>query len=399
MTMLEDDLREMFGARVQAPLSPIDPAGSAITRGRATRLRRRMFGAGIAAFTLAVMVTGLAVIKGIWAPGPGGESRVTFEALYGTGSGGNPAPERPMPVIDMPVDVHQGTALWTADGRRMVLPGVEQVIEVIRVPAGWLYSDDIQLRLLTVGGQTMPLRDNISAWTVSDDGASVASLSTESTLAVQPSAGGGEPKATAIPLGTKPSGFDGARVIVGGQGFGTDTWEPGEQTYAADNTPELLAVYTAVGKQAVGIMRDESKTCLVDLVAKSKGWLFGSRLGCADLLANAAEAGTASNRAARSPDGRWLAVPSQTGVHLIDIEASRRAVDTSVMVDGPPVFGYSCVSSANAPAVWSDTATVLTISSANGVVACNINGSRYAVALPAGVSDGWALVRRYGVNG
>lgn len=397
MTMLEDDLREMFGARVQAPLSPIDPAGSAITRGRNTRLRRRLLGGGVAAFILTVMITGLAVIKGIMEPGPGRDGQVTFEALYGGGD--DPAPERPMPVMDMPVDVHQGTAVWTTDGRRMVLPGVEQVIEVIRVPAGWLYSDDIQLRLLTTGGQTMPLRDNISAWTVSDDGASVASLSTESTLAVQPSIGGGQTKATPIPLGTKPYGFDGSRVVVGGEGFGIDTWEPGEQIYAADNTPELLAVYTAAGKQAVGIMRDGSKTCLVDLAAKSKGWLLGTRLGCADLLAAAAEAGTASNRAARSPDGRWLAVPSQTGVHLIDLEASRKAVQTSEMVDGPPVFGYSCVSSANAPAVWSDTATVLTITSANGVVACNMNGSRFAVALPAGVSDGWGLVRQYGVTG
>ena len=73
-------------------------------------------------------------------------------------------------------------------------------------------------------------------------------------------------------------------------------------------------------------------------------------------------------------------------------------IKKSEMQDGPPVFGFSCVSSPDAPAVWSDTATVLTISSANGVVACGMNGSRYAVALPAGVSDGWDLVRRYGVT-
>jgi hypothetical protein len=86
-------------------------------------------------------------------------------------------------------------------------------------------------------------------------------------------------------------------------------------------------------------------------------------------------------------------------VHLIDIEASRRPNETSVMPDGPPVWGPSCVSSPDAPAVWSNTTTVLTISSANGVVACNIDGERFAVALPAGVSDGWELVRRYGVAG
>jgi hypothetical protein len=399
MTKLEDELREMFGARVQAPLAPADPAGAAVARGRARRLRRRLLASGIAGVTLTVMVAGLAVIKGFWAPDqPGGGDRVTFEALYGPGAGGNPPADRPMPIIDMPMDVHQGTALWTADGRRIILPGVEQVVEVIRVPQGWLYSDDIQLRLLTVGGQTVPVRENVAGWTVSDDGTQVASVSIDSTLTVQPS-GGGAAKATPVPAGTMPAGFDGPRVVVGREGYGADTWEPGDQAYAEGGQEELAAVYTAAGKPAVGVVRDASKTCLVELSAQTKGWLVGTRLGCADLLNKAASAGQGLNRASRSPDGRWLAVPTPTGVHLIDIEASRRAIASSVMLDGPPVFGYSCVSSPDAPAVWADSATVLTISSANGVVACNINGSRFAVALPAGVSDGWALVRRYGVSG
>jgi len=399
MTKLEDELREMFGARVHAPLAPADPAGTAIARGRVRRLRRKLLLGGIGAVTLAAMIAGLATIKGFWAPDqPGGDGRVTFETLYGTAAGGNPPADRPMPVIDMPVDVQQGTALWTADGRRMVLPGVEQVIEVVRVPQGWLYSDDIQLRLLTVGGQTVPVRENVSGWTVSDDGTRVASVSVNSTLAVQPAAAGNA-QATPVPEGTRPAGFDGPRVVLGREGYGADTWEPGDKAYEAGGQEELAAVYTAAGKQAVGVVRDGSKTCLVELSGKAKGWLVGTRLGCADLLNNAAHAGQGLNRASRSPDGRWLAVPSPTGVHIIDIEASRRAVESSVMLDGPPVFGYSCVSSPDAPAVWADSATVLTISSANGVVACNINGSRFAVALPAGVSDGWALVRRYGVTG
>lgn len=401
MTMLEDDLREMFGARVQAPLAPIDPAGSAIARGRVRRTRRRLLASGVAACTLAAMVAGLAVIKSFWAPG--GADRVTFEALYGAGSGGNPPAERPLRVIDLPVDIHQGTALWTADGQRLVLPGVEQVIEVIRVPQGWLYSDDIRLRLLTTGGQTVSVRDNVSAWTVSDDGASVASVSPDLTLEVQPSAGGGETRATPIPAGTRPSGFDGSRVVLNREGSGADSWEPTGTPYVEASQPELVAVYTAGSKQAVGVVRNGKTTCLVDLVAKTKGWLLGTRLGCADLLNYAAQAGSSSGRAARSPDGRWLAVPSPTGVHLIDIEASRKAVETSVMLDGPPVFRSTCVSSPDAPAVWSDAATdaatVLTISSANGVVACDIDGKRFAVAMPAGVPDGWDLVRRFGVSG
>jgi len=358
-----------------------------------------MLASGVAACTLAAMVAGLAVIKGFWAPDlPGGDGRVTFEALYGAGSGSHALADSPLPTIELPIDVHQGTALWTADGRRLVLPGVEKVIEVIRVPQGWLYSDDIRLRLLTIGGQTVSVRDNVSSWAVSDDGASVASVSTDSTLAVQAASGGGDIKATAVPEGSQPSGFDGLRVVLGREGYGIDTWAPGDKPYAAEGQPELVAVYTAGSKQAVGVVRDGSNTCLVDLVARSKGWLLGTRLGCADLLNYAAQAGSGPGRAARSPDGRWLAVPSPTGVHLIDIEASRSAVQTSVMLDGPPVFGFSCVSSPDAPAVWSDTATVVTISSANGVVACDINGARYAVALPTGVSEAWDLVRQYGVT-
>jgi hypothetical protein len=398
MTMLEDDLREMFSARAQAPLAPIDPAGSAIASGRVRRLRRRLLVSGIAACTLASMVGGLVVMKGFWAHDrPGGGNEYSFEALYGPGSASEATQKKSMDVIAMPIDIHQGTALWTADGRRLVLPGVEQVIEVIRVPAGWLYSDDFQLRLLTTGGQPVSLRENVSAWTVSDDGASVAGVSADSTLAVLPSTGG-DAKVTAMPAGWQPSGFDGARVVLSREGYGSDSWEPGEAVYVEQGQPELVAVYTAGSKQAVGIVLVGSKTCLVDLVARTKGWIVSTSLGCADLLNNAVQAGQGAGRAARSPDGRWLAVPSPTGVHLVDIEASRLALERSLTLDGLLVFAYSCVSSPGAPAVWSDAATVLTVTNTNGVVACKIDGSRYSVALPEGVSDGWDLVRRYGVT-
>ncbi|HEX6686153.1 MAG TPA: hypothetical protein VF062_25495 [Candidatus Limnocylindrales bacterium] len=397
--MLEDDLRKMFGARVHTPLAAMDPAGKAITRARGRRLRRRLLTGGIGGVTLVAMVLGMAMIQGVSAPVARNDGPFMFDTF--DGFRGEQLPDKPMQVIDMPIDVHQGTALWTSDGRRMALPGVEQVIDVIRVPQGWLYSDDIQLRLLTTGGQTVPVRENVSSWMVSDDGAQVASVSTDSTLAVQPSGGGETQATTPVPDGTLASGFDEKRVIVSRDGSGPDTWDPGDgKTYVEGGQLQLAAVYTAAGQAAVGIVHEGAKTCLAELSIRAKGWLVGTKLGCADLMNHAAQAGQGINRATRSPDGRWLAVPSPTGVHLIDIEASRQAIrsSTSPVVDGPPVFGFSCVSSPDAPAVWADASTVLTISTANGVVACNINGSRYAVALPAGVSDGWGLVRRYGVK-
>jgi hypothetical protein len=208
---------------------------------------------------------------------------------------------------------------------------------------------------------------------------------------VQPPTATGSSQSTPVPVGTRATGFDEKRVILTRQGSGTDHWSAGQASYQPAFEEKLLAVYGAKGQAPVGLVQEDAKTCLVEISPKTKGWQTGTRLGCADLLSNAAHAGNGLNRATRSPDGRWLAVPSPTGVHLIDIFTTRVSTDL--------VFGYSCLSSPNAPAVWSDSSTVLTLTSSNGVVACQSNGARYAVALPAGISDGWALVRRYGVTG
>src|SRR5262245_58729640 len=99
--MLEDDLRKMFGARVQTPLAAMDPAGKAITRGRALLARRKLLVGGMCSITLVALIAGLAFMKGYWAPAGTGDGRVTFEALYGDGGGAGGAAERPLPVIDM----------------------------------------------------------------------------------------------------------------------------------------------------------------------------------------------------------------------------------------------------------------------------------------------------------
>ena len=59
--MLEDDLREMFGARVRTSPSAIDPAGVAIRRGRrGARMRRVSIGAAafVAFAAMLVALTG-----------------------------------------------------------------------------------------------------------------------------------------------------------------------------------------------------------------------------------------------------------------------------------------------------------------------------------------------------
>lgn len=398
MTMLEDDLREMFGARVSKSPSPEDPAGVAIGRGRKAATRRRTAIGAFAIIACVAMLGGIVSLKNIFSSSEPTGDDITYDALYRSGTQNQGYASESLPIIPMPVDVHVGRQLWTSDGVRHTLTGVQEVIHVVRVPAGWIYSDDFRLRLLTVAGKMIPLRDGISSWAVSHDGLEVASVSEETNLEIHP-AGGSPGTATVVPKGTRAVDFDAGRVVLSRDGAGSDHWSGEPSSYQEAWHDQLLVVYGAGTDDAVGLLRRADTTCLVELRAQESGWHVGSTLGCGDLLETAAAARYGISRAARSPDGRWLAVPSPTGVHVIDIHGSRDAAAKAEVGGGPPVVAYSCMSRPDAPAVWSDAKTMLTISTGNGVIACATDGSRYAVQLPPGISDGWELVRRFGVIG
>ncbi len=400
MTMLEDELREMFQARVHTPPATMDPAGVAINRGEGRAARRRTVIGAVSVGLFFAILGGMASVKGPSGARTEAEYHGTFDTVWGPGGGEQPdrGPSESLPIVPMPVDVHVGTALWTTDGNKLTLPGVTDVIEVVRVPDGWLYSDDFRLHLLTVGGQSKQVGNDVSAWTVSNAGDKVATVTGGTDVTVKTPTGD-QTASTSVPDGTRAVAFDGGRVVLSrSERAGSDSWD-GHTTYRETWDDKLMVVYGGHGADAVGLYQQGPAVCLVDLQAASDGWQVGTILGCGDLLATAAKAGYGLSRGARSPDGRWLAVPSPTGVHMIDLTTVRAFAQANGPQGGLPAVAYTCASASDAPAVWANANTVLTVSVNNGVVACSTDGSRSAVQLPSGVSDGWALVRRFGVTG
>ncbi|GIH09123.1 hypothetical protein Rhe02_71900 [Rhizocola hellebori] len=387
--MLEDDLREMFGARVRTPPSALDPAGVAISRGRRGVRGRRLTLITVACVAFAAMLGGAATLKGMWTP-PGEFTDVlTYEGLFGRDIEQPEKAGADLPTIEVPIDVHVGSDLWTADGRKLSLTGMSQVIEVIRVPAGWLYTDDFRLRLMTLGGNSVPIRDNISSWAVSMDGKRVVTAGASESLMVTEAATGATIEAT-VPTKTRAVGFAGGHVILQHDAAGFDRWEAGVQIYQQTWNNRLLAVYGSSSEQTLGLVEEKGAVCLSDVAPTDRGWAVGQSLGCGELLRAAGRDRLGRADVSLSPDGRWLAIPSDTGVQVIDVGLARATGELAVAL--------TCPSASHAPAVWADDKTVLTISSASGIVACGMDGSRGKVPLPSGVSTGWALVPRYGVS-
>jgi len=335
------------------------------------------------------MLGGAATIKGMWTPPGQRADALTYDGLFGRDVAQPDRAGEDLPIVEMPIDVHVGADLWTADGRKLTLSGMSQVIEVIRVPAGWLYSDDVRLRLLTLAGNSVPIRENIASWAVSFDGSRVVTtVAHENLMVVDPSSG--EIAQTAIAENTEAVGFAGGHVILQHDSSGFDYWNTAVQTYRQAWNNRLLAVYGSATEQTIGLVEEKGSVCLADVAPTDLGWVIGQSLGCGEVLRAAGRDRLGRADVTLSPDGRWLAVPSASGVQVIDIGAARSTGELAVL--------QTCLSAPNAPAVWVDDKTVLTISSASGIVACGMDGSRGAVPLPSGVSTGWALVPRYGVS-
>jgi hypothetical protein len=388
--MLEDDLREMFGARVRTPPSPSDPAGAAISRGRRAVRSRRLTLITAACVAFAAMLGGSAALKGLWAP-PGSQLTdvLTYEGLFGRDVDQPDRAGDELPIMELPIDVHVGTDLWTSDGRKLNLTGMSEVIEVIRVPAGWLYTDEFRLRLLTLGGDSVPIRNNISSWAVSMDGKRVVTAAPRENLIVT-EPGTNQTKEVDIPEDVEAVGFAGGHVILENDVAGFDLWNTGVQTYRQAWNSRLLAVYGSATDATIGLVEEKGSVCLADIAPTELGWVVGQSLGCGEVLRAAGRDRLGRADVALSPDGRWLAVPSESGLQVIDIAAARST--------GELLITQTCPSAAKAPAVWADDNTVLTISSSAGIVACGMDGSRGKVPLPGGVTTGWALVPRYGVS-
>ncbi len=346
-----------------------------------------------ACVAFAAMLGGAATVKGMWTPPSKHTDALTYDDFFGRDVAQPDRAGEDLPIVEVPIDVHVGADLWTADGRKLTLSGMSEVIEVIRVPAGWLYSDDVRLRLLTLAGNSVPIRENIASWAVSVDGARVATTAAhENLVVIDPSSGqiAQTIAQTAVAQDTEAVGFAGGHVILQHDSSGFDHWDFTLQTYRQAWNNRLLAVYGSATEQTIGLVEEKGSVCLADVAPTDLGWVIGQSLGCGEVLRAAGRDRLGRADVTLSPDGRWLAVPSTSGVQVIDIGAARSTGELAIL--------HTCLSAPNAPAVWADDKTVLTISSASGIVACGMDGSRGAVPLPSGVSTGWALVPRYGVS-
>lgn len=393
--MLEDELREMFSTRVSAPPAADDPAGVAIKQGRRHARRRRLSVGAFAVVAFAALLGAAAMIKGFFTPlAPNLGGSISYDGLFGTQQ-----PQRgdsnPLPIVTLPVDIHVGKLLYTIDGRTLTLSGVDEVIEVIRVPAGWLYSDDIRLRLLTPDNTSVPVRDNISSWLVSLDGSKVTTVLEGKYIEVSQPNGQGSVKAI-VPAGAEPQGFYGPRVVLGADQRGSSYWDSSGNDQIAAWNERVLGYFGALNDGPMALVKDGDAVCLADLTASEPdGWIIGERVGCGELMGNAARALGSLAAPKRSPDGRWLAVPTGGGLHLIDLNQDRTHFDSASASD--PVISQTCMASPNAPAVWASPTAVVTVGRDSSILVCGVDGSRHTVLLPKGVTTEWALVPRYGM--
>lgn len=393
--MLEDELREMFAARVHVPPpAAVEPARRAIRKGRRAA-RRRQTAAGMAAVVAFVTALGAAADARNLEQPQGDSETITFQSLFGGVEQLAAPADGPEPTLDLPVDVRVGNELWTADGRRLSLSSAGDVGQVVSVPTGWVYSDASAVRLLTRAGTSVPLTGNAASWAVSTDGAKLATVADKDLRVSRISDKGLVPGAvTKVPVASQPVTFHGDFVLLYRGSAGFDSWSATNLPYTEGWDSQLLAVFGS-GKDATALRKADGTVCLVELTVTTARLRAGTELGCGEVLT------TAVSRAVESPDGRWLAVSSGTGVHMIDVFKAREAAVGKTAQDQhntAPVVAWNCAARPDAPMVWADDITLLTVSAAAGIVACRTDGTRLLVPLPAGVTKNWELVPAYGVT-
>ncbi len=407
--MLEDELREMFAARAQTLPAPADPAGRAIRQARRTNRRRRTATGTMTVFAFATVLGGAVAAQGIGGGTPiaADPNQVTFQNLFGADQP-VAARQTQLPTMELPVDLLVGQQLWTSDGQRVDLDHDGDVAMIAKVPDGWVYSDSTTVRLLS-NSAAEPLKLSGQAeWTVSHDGSRVA-VNDQGTLAVTKVSGddrGTTVASSPVPATAAPVTFFGDRVVVSSE-KGFDYWSAAAPSqYTETWNAELLAVFGSAGASvAVGIVRGEGDLlCLVDVSAVKKGLKIGARLGCGDLVGRA----LVKLHAALSPDGRLLAVATPSGLQMVDLDKARinavanggkkQAQSQAQAQVRALVLKADCPITAVDAVVWSDSATALAQTDADGIFACRTDGTKLQVTLPSDVQPGWTMIPSYGTK-
>ncbi|MFI5840724.1 hypothetical protein ACIA8K_13545 [Catenuloplanes sp. NPDC051500] len=379
--VLEDRLRDLFGATTQNARSADDPAGRAIARARVIRKRRLTVASAAAVLLAGASILGLGALR----PGPG----TSPTAMLPNGAPAEPTSGAPLPpavaergpgFTGLDLDVRAGDQLWTTGGSVVTLPGVGAVTRAYRVPIGWVYGGERGVRLmLQVDGTTKALTSEGDGWTLDPAGTRISFVAdgrlhvgavTAQGLAI---IGGGP-----VGAGVRPVGFVGDRVLVHDGDAGYGLFDPAAPAQPAVDArilavlgPRADGVTTALVREAGG-----DRVCLARLAATGARLTIGTTGGC-DL--GLTRDGDASVRL--SADGSHVYQAGDGVFRLIDVESGRQT--------------GQCVAAAGTAAVWL-TGDLLLAGAAGLSVSCRAGGGRDTATLPAGVPDGWQYVPRLG---
>ncbi|GHJ50400.1 hypothetical protein Cs7R123_77420 [Catellatospora sp. TT07R-123] len=395
--MLEDELREMFAARVQTPPASVDPAGGALRHARRSDRRRRGVAAGATLSAFAAVVGGALYLQGMGGTAqPADPNRLSFQNLFGTGPAAatTAAVQAKTPQSPQLVDLLVGAQVWTKDGRKVNLEGGGRIGQIARVPDGWVYSEGSTVRVQSDNGYSSVAAPVVSSWAVSSDGSRIATVTQEQlTVTKVNEPGQGVPLAsTTVPEGAHPVTFAGDGVVLTRDGA-YDYWSAGPERYSETWHKTLVAVYaSAADGKAVGVVRDRTTYCLADVTPTKTGLKLGQILGCEDWLAvGLGQSGV------MSPDGQWLAITADEKVRIVDLQRTRAAAAVRINESNSLVVTSVCGAREKTPTVWTaDSVQAVAETPQGGLIACRHDGGQLAVEMPDGVTPDWSLVPEYG---
>ncbi|MEV4415111.1 hypothetical protein [Catellatospora sp. NPDC049609] len=396
--MLEDELREMFAARVQTPPAAADPAGRAIRRARVTARRRQTMTGTMTVFAFAAVLGAATAAQSLSGGRPTAAEgdRVTFQDLFVDGGQPLVTQEPQLPTMALPIDLLVGRQLWTSDGQRIDLQQDGGVEAIAKVPDGWVYSDRSSVRLLPSAADKPVTLAGRASWTVSQDGARVA-VNEQGTLTVtrltDPQRGT-QVAASAVPPTAVPQTFFGERVVLS-SAKGFDYWSAGSAKYTETWNAELRAVFGTVGGTAtVGVVEGADKRlCLVDVTAEKNGLKIGARMGCSKLITME----SIRRGAALSPDGRLLAIVTPVGVEMVDLQRARDAAAADPQQKAKELqLAANCPVETVVALVWSDSQTALAQIGGDAILACRTDGAKLQVTMPDDVTPGWTMIPAFG---
>lgn len=386
MIVLENELREMFAARVEGAPAVHDPATAVIGRARRARRGRVAAGGTAAALTLAGLFGGVVSLQGWWAPEPTVNNAVISPIL--------PPPEPATEISgtdDEPLpwrgnrhglELRLVNRIWAADGERPLLRGTALVEQAYRTPYGLLYGSPAEIRLAG-SDEVVGLATDAGRWLPSPDGRQVAFISGGALHVARLDTDGlGTPARADVPAGTTPVIFWGERVVLAGPEPGTyDLWDPAGP-YRPAWTDQLAAVYGQAGDDLVVLVGEPGAHCLARVPAGADE-LRPDRGGGCDRPVPVGPDGYGW----LAPGGGWLALPDGDQVHLLPTSPPQ----------GDDVATVTCPRHEPVTPMWWDATTLLTADE-SGVVTCNVAGEKERLGRPDGLGPEWDYVPALGVS-